>query len=240
MKKLQRTEAGANKPAEPFTQGMRLMSFFLECPLESISTPLHPVLNVVLIQGRLQLCTEKAVYSFSDLYTNFRSAFRSLRIQQLPVSDVLLLGLGLGSIPELLEKKFRCRYRYTCVEIDEGIIDLARRYTLERLRSPFEIICTDAALFVAQTHRRYDMICADVFIDDQIPDQTQSLEFFEHLQRICAPDGLVLFNCFALESSDQAKAQRLFEERFLPVFPNATYLDVKTNWILISDKKFLI
>lgn len=84
------------------------------------------------------------------------------------------------------------------------------------------------------------MICADVFIDDQIPDQTQSLEFFEHLQRICAPDGLVLFNCFALESSDQAKAQRLFEERFLPVFPNATYLDVKTNWILISDKKFLI
>jgi spermidine synthase len=240
LKKLQRTEAGANKPAEPFTQGMRLMSFFLECPLETISTPLHPVLNVVLIQGRLQLCTEKAVYSFGDLYTNFRSAFRALRIRQLPISNVLLLGLGLGSIPELLEKKFGCRYHYTCVEIDEGIIDLARRYTLRRLESPFEIICTDAARFVAQTPSKYDLICADVFIDDQIPDQMQSLDFFEHLRRICAPDGLILFNCFALETADQIKAQALFEERFARVFPGATYLDVKTNWILINDKKFLL
>lgn len=217
---------------------MQLMSYFLECPLETISTPIHPVLNVVLLQGRLQLCTEKAVYSYSDLYTNFLRAFQSLRIHKLPFSNALLLGLGLGSIPEMLEKRFRCRYHYTCVEIDEGIIDLAKRYTLDRLESPFEIRCADAALFVEQTAGQYDLICSDVFIDDEIPEQTRSLDFFGHLRRLCSPGGIVLFNCFALGESDRKKARLLFEECFLPVFPNGTYLDVKTNWIFISDKNF--
>lgn len=211
----------------------------MEIPLETIRTEMHPQLNVVLLQGRLQLCTDKAVYSYSDLYTNFRRAFQALQIQKLPFSNALLLGLGLGSIPELLEKKFRCRFDFTCVEIDEGIIDLAKRYTLRHLRSHFEIICTDAAFFVAQTRQQYDLICADVFIDDEIPDQARSQSFFEHLQRICAPEGVVLFNCYALEPADREKARDLFENRFLQVFPNATYLDVTTNWILISDKRLI-
>lgn len=211
----------------------------MEIPLETIQTPVHPQLHVVLLQGRLQLSTDKAVYSYGDLYTNFRKAFHALSIEKLPFSNVLLLGLGLGSIPELLEKKFRRRCRFTCVEIDEGIINLARRYTLDHLHSQFEYICTDAAFFVAQTQQQYDLICADIFIDDQIPDQAQSEAFFEHLRRICAPEGLILFNCFALEPSDRKKARDLFENRFLPVFPNATYLDVSTNWILISEKKFV-
>lgn len=211
----------------------------MEVPLETIQTTVHPQLHVVLIQGRLQLCTEKAVYSYGDLYTNFRKAFRALRIEKLPFSNVLLLGLGLGSIPELLEKKFHRCCHFTCVEIDEGIINLARRYTLDYLDSSFEYICTDAAFFVAQTQQQYDLVCADIFIDDEIPDQAQSNIFFEHLRRICAPEGLILFNCFALEPSDRKKARDLFENRFLPVFPNATYLDVSTNWILISEKKFI-
>lgn len=212
----------------------------MEIPLETIQTAIHPQLHVVLLQGRLQLHTGKAVYSYGDLYTNFRKAFRAVNIDKLPFSDVLLLGLGLGSIPELLEKKFYRRCHFTCVEIDEGIINLAKRYTLDYLDSSFEYICTDAAFFVAQTHQQYDLICADIFIDDQIPDQTQSDTFFEHLRRICSPEGLILFNCFTLEPSDRKKARDLFENRFLPIFPNATYLDVSTNWILVNEKKFVL
>lgn len=211
----------------------------MEIPLETIQTSIHPNLHVVLLQGRLQLCTDKAVYSFSDLYTNFRKAFHTLQIQKLPLSNVLLLGLGLGSIPELLEKKFRRPCHFTCVEIDEGIISLAKRYTLDYLDSHFECICTDAAFFVAQTQQQYDLICVDVFIDDTIPDQARSQSFFEHLRRICAPEGLILFNCFALETTDRKKARDLFENGFIPVFPDATYLDVTTNWIFISEKKFI-
>lgn len=215
------------------------MSYFMEIPLEVIQTSLHPVLKVTLMQGRLQLSTEKAVYSYSDLYVNFRRAFAALRLDELEIRNVLLLGLGLGSIPELLEKKFHKRYHYTAVELDEGVIDLAQRYTLAHLKSGFDILCTDAAFFVQQTQDQYDMICVDVFVDDEIPDPVSTIEFFEHLRRICAPEGVILYNCFALEQEDRRKAKNLFEQRFLPVFPNATYLDVRTNWILVNEKKFL-
>ncbi len=209
-------------------------------PVESLSSSIHPELNVTLQQGRLQLSTAKAIYSFGDLYYNFRRVFSAIRIRERPIEQVLLLGLGLGSIPELLEKKFGRTYHYTAVEIDEAIIYLAQKHTLSRLNSGFDIYCADAESFIRSIQDgAYQMVCVDLFIDDLIPAPFTGISFMEELQRVMAPGGILIFNCFAMESEDRRRAQRVFENRFLPVFPEGTFLDVGTNWMLINDRKFL-
>lgn len=222
------------------SQSQRLLSYLMEIPLETISSAVHPNLYVSLQQGRLQLSTDKAIYSFSDLYTNFRRAFRQIRLEDIQSTDALLLGLGLGSIPEMLEKKFRKPFHYTAVELDEAIIYLAQKYTLSNLQASFDIYCLDAGQYVTSCpDARFGFICVDLFIDDEIPNQFTTPDFFTQLHRILQEDGLLLFNCFSLEATDRRKAQTVFEELFLPQFPDATYIDTGTNWILVNRKNIL-
>ena len=89
----------------------RLLSYFFEWHIESAPSEANPHLYVSLKNGRYQLCTANAVYSYEDLYTNFLRAFEQIDFDKVPGKDVLILGLGLGSIPIILEKRFGRPYR---------------------------------------------------------------------------------------------------------------------------------
>ncbi|MEL6942276.1 MAG: methyltransferase domain-containing protein, partial [Bacteroidota bacterium] len=189
--------------------------------------------------GRYQLSTANAIYSYEDLYTNFYQAFRQVSLPS-DTSDVLLLGFGLGSIPRMLEKQFQKTYHYTAVELDESVLYLAQKYTLPQLNSPIETICTDAYAYAVQSQQQYDLICMDVFLDDQIPEQFQSIDYLKALKKMLRSDGLLLYNCLAAKKEDQLASQQFYESKFVEVFPNGTYLEVDGNWILMNNKGHLI
>lgn len=217
----------------------RYLSYVVEIHLESAASEYNPHLYVSLRQGRFQLSTAHAVYSFGDLYTNFAKAFAQTKLEDLPGKEALVLGLGLGSIPYLLEKKMGLDFHITAVEIDEVIIDLAYRYTLSELESPIDLICADAEIFVPSTYQRFDLICMDVFLDDQIPGPFQQVEFLEQLRDLLSPGGLLLFNVLALRRMDRKKAERFFSQVFKAVFPEGTFIEVEYNWVLVNDRNML-
>lgn len=217
----------------------RYLSYVVEIHLESAASEYNPHLYVSLRQGRFQLSTAHAVYSFGDLYTNFAKAFAQTKLEDLPGKEALVLGLGLGSIPYILEKKMGLDFHITAVEIDEVIIDLAYRYTLSELESSIDLICADAEIFVPSTYQRFDLICMDVFLDDQIPGPFQQVEFLEHLRDLLNPGGLLLFNVLALRRLDRKKAERFFAQVFKEVFPEGTFIEVEYNWVLVNDRSML-
>jgi len=217
----------------------RLLSYLVEMHIESVESDHNPNLYVSLRQGRYQLCTEHAVYSYGDLYTNFFDAFARVKLQDLPGDQVLVLGLGLGSIPQMLEKNFRKSYNYTLVEIDEAVIELAQKYVLYELASTTFTITGDAATVVEQLDGSFAMICMDVFLDDSIPQKFESREFLEQLQRLLSPGGLLLFNRLALNASDRKQARAYYENIFRDVFPRSYLIDVKTNFILINERDYI-
>ena len=180
------------------------------------------------------MCTANAIYSYDDLYDNFTKAFRKLNLEERNIQNVLLLGLGLGSIPYMLESVFDRDYHYTAVEIDEAIIDLAHRYTLQYLESGIDIISTDAQVYVAQTTQTFDLICMDIFQDDVVPEDFEQLTFLENVKSCLAPNGWLLYNRLSLTREDEEKTRAFFEGPFRSVFPQATYLDVQSNWILLN------
>ncbi len=210
-------------------------SYFIEVPVEELSSPTNPVLQVSLSRGRYQLTTENSIYSFEDLYFNYRQAFQRIELPH-DGANVLILGLGLASVPFMLEKIFAKTYNYVAVEIDESVIYLASKYMLGRLRSPIETICADAVHFVQQNERLFDLIIVDLFLDDVIPKGFEQTPINKMLRDSLEKDGLVLYNRLYRTSTDKQRTELFYQEVFKPVFRESSFLNVMGNWILVGGR----
>ncbi len=213
------------------------LSYFYEWPIETISSDKHEMLQVLLIQGQYQLVSPNAIYSYGILYTNFLQAFKKLNIETFKGKKVLVLGLGLGSIPQMLETRFQRKFQYTIVEFDEAIVELAHKYVLQYLDSAIEVIHADAFAFIDQQEETYDIICMDIFFDDLIPSQFEQKDFLFKIKSLLNPGGLFLYNRLALTMKDREKSQAFFDKVFLKVFPESQKLKVGRNWMLVDKNK---
>ncbi len=214
---------------QPFYK--RWLSYLTEVPILSTGSDYNEVLDLFLVKGRYQLCTEKAIYSYGDKYDNFANAFRQVSLDN--VNDVLVLGLGLASIPYILEKIHHKNFVYTGVEIDDEVVYLASKYVLDELKSEVHVYTTDAYTFLSMDESRYDLICMDVFVDDTIPDELQTEEFTEMLRDTLAPGGTLIYNRLAFTSEDQEGSRKYFEI-FKSVFPQARIYETGGNRMLIN------
>ncbi len=217
----------------------KLLSYFKEINIEQSSSEYNPLLLVTLKRGRLRLLTENAIYSYDDLYDNFKTAFKAIHLDKREINEVLILGLGLGSIPYMLEKTFHKKCYITAVELDEEVIRLASKYTLKRLQYPFDIVCADAAVFIQTTEEKYDLICVDVFNDDKIPSAFYEQEVLTQLDRLLTENGILLFNLIGTTPEDISSANKFFNEYFKLVFPYASIIRTMHNFILLNNIKFL-
>lgn len=219
----------------------RWLSYLTEQVLETASSEHNDYLHVSLVSGRLQLVAKDAIYSFGDYYLNFRKIFEQFDFEQLPLrSNVLLLGLGLGSIPELLEKYIGVEYDYVAVEIDPVIIELASRYSLPALDSSVEVRQADAYTFLQVDARRYDLICVDVFQDATIPAHLNGPEFLNLLQASLTRGGAIVYNRLADTLENKTAAKTYFDEQFRRAFPDGQLVNTGGNYMLVNSGRFLL
>lgn len=204
--------------------------------LEETGSELNPQLEIWLDKGRLQLVSGDAIYSWDDLYRNFAEAFRQLEVEKREISEVLLLGLGLGSVPFLLEKNHGLRPNFTAVELDEAVVELAGKYTLPRLESWVEVVTADAEVFVEVCEQEFDLLVMDIFEDKYTPPQFETIEFLENCRRLLAPRGLFLFNRMYDTAADRSSTERFFK-KFLEVFPSGGKIEVEGNWVLTFENQ---
>jgi spermidine synthase len=215
----------------------KLLSHVVPLTLEETGSEQNPELTVTLDRGRLQLLSGDAIYSWDDLYKNFLVAFEQLQLEERSIGDVLVLGLGLGSVPYMLEKVYHRKYCYTAVEWDETVAELAAKYTLSRLSSPISVVIADAEVFVQVTEEQYDMIVVDIFEDDLTPPQFETEDFLLDCDDLLRPGGLLLFNrLHGGSAAIRTITERFFERDFKAVFPEARAIDTEGNWILYYQK----
>lgn len=212
------------------------LSYLVEVHVESAPSSSNPHLYVSLRNGRYRLSTANAIYSYEDLYSNFRRAFEQMNLGRLPGNDVLLLGLGLGAVPLMLERVFGQPFRYLAVELDPNVIYLANIYALRELSSPVTTICADAYAYTRQLEETFSLICMDIFLDDTIPAPFLTVDYLQNLSRLLQPGGVLLYNCLYRNPDDKRATEAFYEQQFRQVFPRATYLDVDGNWILVSNR----
>ncbi len=208
----------------------------VELPVTTRSSEYNPELKVTYHRGRFKLTTLGAIYSFEDLYSNFRISFEKLHWDQHKIETCLVLGLGLGSIPDMLVTRFKKNLSFAAVDIDEVVIELAMKYVLRPKKINIDVFTADAASFLEWHHGRYDMICTDVFIGDRIPAELQTIEALTLMKGMLRSNGLLLYNRLSRYQPDIDANLKFLNRIFLKVFPEGGYIDLDGNWMFVNRR----
>ena len=213
----------------------KILSYFFDISIEKKQSNFSGELEILLSRGRLALCTKNAMYSFDDLYLNFRTAFSVLNINKFKTDKVLLLGAGLLSVPYLLEKKHQKSFVCKAVDIDPMVLEAAEKYGLPKLTSQIELHCADAADFVLSDKEKYDLIVVDIFIDDAVPTLFETEDFLKALKNLLADKGLVMYNRMAQNEIALKNTESFYNQRFKQFFLNSEMLRLKGNCMLLGN-----
>ena len=216
----------------------RWLSYVWEQKIQTTSSEFNPYLEVVLSKGRFQLNTEHATYSFEDLYDNYYRTFKKYNVQSRQLQKVLVLGLGLASVPLMLQGHFKqSQAHFFGVEIDNVVIELCRNYIQPDLSKRLTTFCEDAYDFVERDDMQYDLIAVDVFLDDLTPMKFRSIAFLQNLKRLLAPNAFLFYNTMTVSSNAYLESHGFFENRFLPVFSSAEVFQMDSNRMLVFEVK---
>lgn len=175
------------------------------------------------------LNTRNATYSFEDKYTSFRSALRTIESDIPTYKNALVLGLGLGSIPQLLQGEHHYRNTIDCVEFDAVIIGLAKKYYPTKFDfGKLHIHHADAFDWIMENHQTFDLITMDLFIDKRVPKKFHSIAFLEKLRSAISPNGILLLS--RLKENSNIESQ--LWENIKTVFHSGFDIDTGGNLIL--------
>jgi spermidine synthase len=187
-----------------------------------------------LRQGRLYLTTPNAIYSHEDLYDVYCIAFEKIRVNTLKINEVLILGFGVGSIPVMLNKKFKMNPQYTGVEADSTIVYWAKKYLSKELLSKLDLENTDAGDFIATCESKFDLVCVDLFVEDSIPEIFLTESFVSDLCELLQPNGLIMWNHLADTELSNSKTENFFSAVFSKVFPESKMMNLGANIMLLN------
>lgn len=175
-------------------------------------------LEVVVNNGKLMLNANQSNYSFGGLHLIFEQLFDQIAIGKYDVKKVLLLGLGAGSVVDLLINKHGLKCVITGVELDANVIDFAKKYfEIEKYES-LKIVQADAFEFVQKCDEKYDLIVVDLFVGDTVPAAFSSEEFILNLRRLSDENCCVAYN----KMTDNVKHKeelKVLSAKFDQVFP---------------------
>lgn len=197
-----------------------IVSFLYPVMIETCNGTVTPYLEVMKSRGKYVLNSQNANYSFGGLHTIFDKLFQKMDINKFEIKNVLILGMGAGSIISLLKDKYRINCSITAIEKDEVVIELARKYfNIEKYKS-LTIINENAFEYSRITENKYDLIISDLFIDSQVPKIFASNEYLENLKRISNERCCIMYNKMTEELMHKKEMADLLE-KFKHIFPGS-------------------
>lgn len=106
---------------------------------------------------------------------------------------ILMIGLGLGTIPYQLHSLLGNMVRLDIVEYDSNVVALAKKYAPARFRD--RLFVEEGCGYVVRTSARYDVIILDAFSKGaRIPKQFYEETFVRNASRILKADGVLAIN----------------------------------------------
>ena len=165
---------------------------------------------------------------------------KPLRFAQgkLSVSNCLILGLGGGTVVQLIKNRWP-EAKIIGVEIDPEIIKIGRKFFgLGEIKN-LEIIKANAFKWVdghfndLNHQSKFDLIIIDLYLGKEFPKEVESEEFLKNLKKLLAKKGLVIFNWL------KGKSEKQFEEKIKKIFPAIERIETPTNLFFVLKLKYV-
>ncbi|MBC7553493.1 MAG: hypothetical protein H7257_05900 [Taibaiella sp.] len=207
----------------------KAISYLRPVWLNNKTSDVNPHLELLLYKGRFQLATRDALYSDGEYYTPGLAVIKCLKPFLPQVKSMLILGVGLGSTVQIMEKAGFFP-RFTLVELDKVILKLAVEFLSKSTKAVLEPICEDAEVFMAGNKTRHDLIFIDIFDSRTVPDFVTTQDFLTHCKHSLNPGGRVALN-YIINDEDKWKETL---KTFSKVFPDSEILEADINRIFIS------
>lgn len=205
------------------------LSFLQQIKVETTSTEFSGSLEVVYFEGRYMLNSDTATYSFEDKYSSYKTALQTISDEIKPMRSALVLGLGLGSIPYMLQKTFEFTGKISCVEFDKEIIRLAKKYYPDQKAiNKFSIYHEDALMWMQLNSEKFDLITVDLFIDKNVPRQFHSITFLNQLKNALTTNGILLFS----RLTEKSRSENALINNLKTIFPEAVDINTSGNTIM--------
>jgi spermidine synthase len=118
----------------------------------------------------------------------------------------LVLGLGGGTLPQLLLQRFG-QIPITGIDNDPRVIELA---TSQMGLDPqaVSVVCADAFEWVSKTSDRFDYVAIDLYRGGEVPRKAFSTKFLRDVRHLLVPGGALTVN-LAQDNSTQERLDRL-------------------------------
>lgn len=161
--------------------------------------------------GRKVLNSALGNQSFGALHRVWQKTFKHLELLKSPPKNVLMLGLGGGSVPTILRKELRIPSPITAVELDPQMVELANKHFGLGEFANVKVITGDATIQVHAIRERFDLVLVDLFDDLDLARGVDTGGFLHGLRDRCAAGGTLCFNTVAYDDHSETRCQRVFE-----------------------------
>lgn len=141
----------------------------------------------------------------------WRETLKRIKIKKL--ENILILGLGGGTVAKLLRKKYP-NSKLTGIEIDPLMIELGNKY-LKLEKSNIKVLIQDAYKF---NKGKFDLIIVDIYCGSEFPKKFEGEIFLKNVNNLLSKGGVVIFNrLFYKDNKNKAlefgnKLEKYFKE----------------------------
>ncbi len=152
-------------------------------------------IEVTWVNGNLVIDSQRANYSYGNLQKILRKGLKIIGFKNIkPMQDILILGLGGGSVAKTLVNEIGCKGNIVGVELDPVMIGIGKKYfALDHLNN-LQIVQSDALSYLQNNQQNYDLIIVDIFQDVHMPDFIFSENFIQNIKSTLNTNGYLLIN----------------------------------------------
>lgn len=204
---------------------MKLKSFFKRLfggeVIERIQSPINGEISIVKeLLGKTVVRVGGIAQSGGIVEKIWQKILSNIKYPISNINSVLVLGLGCGTVAEIINQKWP-EAAIAGIEIDPEVIKIGRKYfELDKIKN-LSIINEDAVWWIASklsliSKNKYDLILVDLYRGQEFPKEAESEEFIDGLEKLLNKDGLIIFNRlnFGNHKARTAKFLRDLEKYF--------------------------
>lgn len=196
------------------------------------------------ISGILRICDYAGEKTLNSLYANYSFGplqrvleFGLEKIDFGSIENILVLGMGGGSVIDSLRKKFDFKGKITAVDLDPVVIQIAEEEFGIKENKNQKILNQDAVEFVQNCRETFDLVIIDIFIDIIVPEVFYQKKFLFPLSKLIRADGFFIFNLgidLNKDSKEVSGVYSFFEKEFdLELYEKLN----EVNLLLIGKRK---
>jgi spermidine synthase len=107
--------------------------------------------------------------------------------------DILMIGLGGGTIVYQINKLYGQKTKMDVVEIDNKMVELAKDFIPKDIKT-IALFVEDGIEFLKKNKKTYQLVFLDAYDGDKIPDDFLNEKTIEYIDKSLSDDGILAIN----------------------------------------------